>query len=805
MLSGLVAFAETASTLSNIITVDTRGGTTVRGQMVDGTPASGPYLPLAEVTVAVGSATAVTGADGTFSISADLTSPDTFSATMEGFMTYTATVEDPAEGDVVDLGLIPLHPEVEGPYVEWVRQEPEGFFLQGWGVKFDARARVNWNGYTPESVKFLLNGHQVGEFEGTGVEYSYEFSVDEDFAASLQEDGNEISVVAVGAPPEPEMPTVSSDPVLSRCVVLPTPEALNEFIADPANVSSEAHSLNLKFSFPTEKPIKSYSVPVIGSVIGEVIVAGRLNYNFRSRQWIIEAGGRFDGVSETNSRFKLGIGSFDNIKAEIKGKGTGTATVSKGIDLSKFEITATLGVEGEYAIGILSPYGIVGPGLAEELLDTPLLGAAIKATSITLWAKPSLVGSTSLQAYPKFDFKGFELTGKAALEAAYEPEVAYVGKLKLYVGGEPKLTFGLPGEFFRELAFKAYAGVETEFWTFKSKSEYIFVDYSYPASANRGLSLRSAPTDVEGAFIPANTNATGGWKPVDRPWRESGGEVFLAGSTVTAKKLDANATEELDQFARMGKSASPGAVFTPVSDAVSPFAFGPARLIVSDPVLTAQTELPLLGNVYPNSEPALAAKGDKLMMLYVRDNGAASPVQFTEVAATYFDGSAWSTPAPVAGDPRGQFEPQVAFDGQGNAVAVWTRIKDAAFAGTNLGAMAATMEIVSSKWDSGTGTWSAATALTDNAFLDHKPLLAGPLSDGDLILTWRENQSNLLLGTGAAGAAGNTRIMTRRWDSATDTWGAAEDLVADLADEQSVSLAARGDSAGDRVDPRRGW
>jgi len=94
-----------------------------------------------------------------------------------------------------------------------------------------------------------------------------------------------------------------------------------------------------------------------------------------------------------------------------------------------------------------------------------------------------------------------------------------------------------------------------------------------------------------------------------------------------------------------------------------------------------------------------------------------------------------------AADPRGQFEPALAFDGQGAAMAVWTRIKDAAFTGTEVDAMAATMEIVSAKWNPTTGVRGAATALTDNAFLDHKPRLAGPLSDGGLILTCRMNAS----------------------------------------------------------------
>jgi hypothetical protein len=356
----------------------------------------------------------------------------------------------------------------------------------------------------------------------------------------------------------------------------------------------------------------------------------------------------------------------------------------------------------------------------------------------------------------------------------------------VYIGTDGALTFGLPEPVFRNVTLRIYGGYELKAWVITAKKEVVWVSYTYP-SAGRRLPLSGVHDIGTGYALEAASNRTATWKPMERPWRESGGEVFLLQDAGPDRRLSVDAAGTLDLFIRMGNAASPGAVYVPAA--------GPDRRIASDPALPAQAELPLLQNVYPSSESALASNGNQLMLLYVRDTGAANAVQFTEVAATYFDGSTWTTPSPVAADSRGQFEPTLAFDGQGAALAVWTRIKDAAFTGTEVDALAATMEIVSAKWNPATKAWGAVTPLTDNAFLDHKPRLAGPLSDGDLVLTWRENRANLLLGSGAAGAMENTRIMTRRWDATTSTWGPVQVLVSDLADELSDCLVAKGGKA----------
>jgi len=90
------------------------------------------------------------------------------------------------------------------------------------------------------------------------------------------------------------------------------------------------------------------------------------------------------------------------------------------------------------------------------------------------------------------------------------------------------------------------------------------------------------------------------------------------------------------------------------------------------------------------------------------DSGAAHPLQFTDVHYLYHDGTAWSESAPISTDERAEMMPKVAFDNLGNAIAVWGRVKDPSFAALDLGLLTEQLEIVWSRWDVQTGTWSVA-------------------------------------------------------------------------------------------------
>src|ERR1017187_6861215 len=159
-----------------------------------------------------------------------------------------------------------------------------------------------------------------------------------------------------------------------------------------------------------------------------------------------------------------------------------------------------------------------------------------------------------------------------------------------------------------------------------------------------------------------------------------------------------------------------------------------------------------------------------MMLLYVSDTGAQATNQFTSIYWTHYDGSSWNAPAPISDDPRGQFNPQVQFDGNGSAIAVWERIKTTDLQSGSLSEILSQIEIVWSRWDRTSSTWSTPVALTNDSALDQAPLLAGPMNDGTLLLTWTKNPSNLLVGNGDPGAQTNDFVFWSQWSPTGQAW-----------------------------------
>ena len=63
--------------------------------------------------------------------------------------------------------------------------------------------------------------------------------------------------------------------------------------------------------------------------------------------------------------------------------------------------------------------------------------------------------------------------------------------MRLYVGGEPSVTFGIPGDLLKKVRFRAYAGAEFQAWLLKlGPVEYVFVDVSYPSAQGVPATVR---------------------------------------------------------------------------------------------------------------------------------------------------------------------------------------------------------------------------------------------------------------------------------------------------------------------------
>jgi hypothetical protein len=198
-----------------------------------------------------------------------------------------------------------------------------------------------------------------------------------------------------------------------------------------------------------------------------------------------------------------------------------------------------------------------------------------------------------------------------------------------------------------------------------------------------------------------------------------------------------------------------------------------------------QADLALVENVFPGSSPAMASKGQELMLLYVADNGSSNTLQCTDIRWTRYDGTNWSVPATIQTNTQAEFAPQVSYDGNGDAIAIWERVADPNFTSGDLTAMAAQMEVVWSKWDHTSGVWSTPLPLTSNGYLDHAPLLCGPMTNGTVLATWTANTSNLLMGTNGAGS----QVLWAEWNPGSQSWSSPQTLLADLPYRLSQSLA----------------
>ena len=135
-----------------------------------------------------------------------------------------------------------------------------------------------------------------------------------------------------------------------------------------------------------------------------------------------------------------------------------------------------------------------------------------------------------------------------------------------------------------------------------------------------------------------------------------------------------------------------------------------------------------------------------------------------------FDGTNWTQPVAMLADTRAEFAPQVVFDGNGDAIAVWERVADPDFNTMDLGAFAAELEIVTARWDHDAKVWTEPEPLTSNRYLDNEPLLCGPTANGDVLLVWTQSTANQLMGTNTVGTAGNSDVLWRQWRAAGQSW-----------------------------------
>ena len=772
------------SGLSPTFAVDLQLTATVEGRVLDGDTRA----PIAGASVDLAGQNDTTDAQGEFSIpAANLASDNQINVSTAGYASYVAPVGLPPGATIATLPDIYLYSGV-GPIVTDVHAQYGGIFIDRISAQNTYTATVDWNGTTPGSVKFYANGVLLDEKSGAGPNYSFSIDMVTTFQPSFRTDVNRVEVVAVASG------GVSSTTYRHPVAVVPMPPGIAVLLdLSPFTVGATEDEVHISVDFSVPEPgfDAVLDLPVIGKFGAEIAANASFDYTVTDGDWEAAIGVGASGDQGKRGRrptipgltrypkMKLYVGNKE-ISGMIEAGARGTATISEGIVFR--EVFGHGEIEDKLELGRVGLPDLLGPGLSTTLGHIPGLSAALDAVTIKIYVIPGVEGDIVFALIPEFAFSEAELTGKVGLEAAYEPDFGFA-KGRIYVGGEPSVTLGIPEPLLRRIRFRAYAGAEFEAWILKVGMEYVFVD----VSVNNGVQTASV-TDGSGSMhtfsvLPAKGN--GQWRPITRDYLNRGNESFVVyGAAAPQGVLSASLVPAgaLDAFRQMGSGPIAGTVGTGVQGSFT--GIGVASVGGPVPASVEQADLTLVANVFPSSEPSMAAWNDELMLLYVGDNGSSNTLQCTDIRWTHWDGTDWSLPTTLEADTRAEFAPQVAFDGNGDAIALWERISDPDFTNATLDAIAAEMEIAWSRWDRGTGLWTTPQTLTTNTVLDHAPLVCGPMHDGSLLAVWTRNQNNLRMGTNGAGS----EVLWAQWNASSESWSAEQTLSADLPYRLSQSL-----------------
>jgi hypothetical protein len=762
----------------------------VTGQVLDKTTGN----RLSGVQVSMGGNTGQTDTQGKYTLSGiDVSTLPGLTATRAGYAQYAATLNPPPSGTSIvhDFNMVPA--DGSKPAVTSLKAKYEGHFLLGVDVNNPYTATVDWNGQ-PRELRVYVNGQIKTTVPASGGEVAFSLNMGRDFPGGLFGQTSRLGVVAVNTQ------GIQSDLLSVPVSVVLVPPGLQSLVNTGALIFGEQPDdlvWHFQFSWPpdTDDKRRFIKLPFLSEFGGRVAVDGEGEFKTRTGEWEITLGVTSGKYSKRYRRYGQTLGhpylKAGSWKADVRVEGFGNGHLVVGQPLRLDEVGLSGSLSGEFLLwAFLFTDWIPGVNAAVRAIDAlpgdldPLsfLKANLYLTLDT--------GPTATFQWDPFEFKSFVWYVAPGLKAAYEPKLGDLIDGELYAGGKLEGNIEIvppPVRIFENLSGSIYGGVSLRVWMF-TFGPYEAVFLKYP-----GTQAKGDATELSSTLVPLQVRLPDPCpKPLCRDYLMQGLPRFVAYSG--AIRSAAGDTGLMRGGA--GKSATGIEAFRAMrhAGAGKTREMGRAALGEGDSS-PPQADLSLLENVCSRSDPSLAAEGADLMLVYVSDNGAPGDLQFTDINWTHFDGTDWTEPAPIQADTRAEFAPRVAFDGNGDAVAVWERVKDPNFNAADVTIMATEMEIAWSRWDHTTGMWAEPATLTDNHHLDHAPLLCGPMADGSLLAVWTENTLNRLMGEGVEGADSNSHVLWARWDSTTRNWGPPQTLIASLPYRTSQSLAGAGSTA----------
>ena len=209
----------------------------------------------------------------------------------------------------------------------------------------------------------------------------------------------------------------------------------------------------------------------------------------------------------------------------------------------------------------------------------------------------------------------------------------------------------------------------------------------------------------------------------------------------------------------------------------------PLEAVSREPGKTAVVAQRIEQNIFPFSQPAVATAGGNTLLVWVHDDPTRSSANRTELVFSRFNGSVWTTPAPVADNNTADFSPALAGLPDGTFLAVWNDVKQVFTTTPTLSQMASKMEIAAARYRPATGLWDAPVRLSNsNDALDHTPHVASA-PDGTALATWIYNPANDTIGSATA----TNNIYCSRWNGSA--WGPMGSVRMGLGAIVKTSLA----------------
>jgi hypothetical protein len=740
--------------------------------------------PLSGVSLTVAGQDTTTPGSGEFSFTdLCLTSGSPLTASKSGFQTKQLPLSPPQ--GAVEYVVPDIYLATNGSFtVVSIKPKYDGLFLSGASIPNEYTATVSWGNRTPGGVEFSVNNGPVQTVATTTDVATAQINMAFGFFGSLTLGANKVRAVAVDSLGERSASFEQAVTILPAPAFLLSGQALLPF----GWVGGSLPELQFKLSWPPDQYASGdlINIPYFDSVSCSFGVETEFTYKVLSGEWDFKFGGTSPEWKWGNWKPHVAVGVT----------GSGLASATQGVVVQDVGATFTLDAEAP----ILTVYilDLLPGGEALHVLDV----LRVVGVDINSIQRLGINGIAKIQASPKWNYETWKYKDTTIGEtlgarAYYQPNILGSSlEMSVILNGNWAIRFG--DSFAWQLQGQAAFRLRANVWTLLNYDQtFVLLDATL-SSANWALlspltraAMGGGATQGQRIMVVVTESVTP--RPMDRCYLNAGPERFVADNMSKQAKLDSTLDwTGLASFRLIGQASARGSVMAESEtngksdrQAYEPKDAGPGAG-------TNQVDLTLVQNVFPNSQPALAGRSNELMLLYVTDNGSSNDLQFTDIKWMRWDGTNWSAPLAIQTNTQAEFAPQVAYDGYGDAIAVWERVADPNFNQTNLTAMAAQMEIVWSRWSRTNGAWSEPAALTANSYLHHAPLLCGPMSDGSVLAVWTANQQNLLMGTNVPG---NDTVWWAHWSAASRSWGTPQVLVEGLAYRLSQSLAGAGKRA----------